>query len=84
MLEHRDPHGADRGRKPESVGVCCVNTMLARLIAWQEAVNLLREQRALSYTGPELLPSYRAAPWRGHHEREPAQGASRGARRAPS
>jgi len=35
--------------------------MLARLIAWQEAVNLLREQRALSYTGPELLPSYRAA-----------------------
>ena len=58
--------------------------MLARLIAWQEAVNLLREQRALSYTGPELLPSYRAAPWRGHHEREPAQGASRGARRAPS
>ncbi|KOO25776.1 conserved unknown protein [Chrysochromulina tobinii] len=35
--------------------------MLARLIAWQEAVDLLREQRALSYTGPELLPSYRAA-----------------------
>ena len=36
--------------------------MLARLIAWQEAVYLLREQqRASSYTGPELLPSYRAA-----------------------